>query len=202
MELESDLFNTRITRGDSFTGGFATLQTLKSPFEDCVANMSDFCFDEDACQASERIGEGPREVVSVWRIVNWGRRFAIKIDPFWYLVQIISFTVTAMQFQSIQIPNRICPTICSWCKSCNWIEYRAGRYVLRSRRLEQNHFAFSISWAIISNANSSQCTSYGIPNATLPFRIHDATRKCSNEANLAISVPVKISHTIAVCPTS
>jgi hypothetical protein len=64
-EFESDRFNTLITRGDSFPGGFATLQTRKSPFDDCVASMSDFCFDEDACQAKEIIGDGPREVVRV-----------------------------------------------------------------------------------------------------------------------------------------
>lgn len=64
-EFESDRFNTLITRGDSFPGGFDTLQTLKSPFEDWVASISDFCFDEDACQAKEIIGEGPREVVRV-----------------------------------------------------------------------------------------------------------------------------------------
>ena len=44
--------------------------------------MSDFCFEEDACQAIVMIEDGPREVVRVWRIVNWGRRVAIKIDPF------------------------------------------------------------------------------------------------------------------------
>lgn len=32
-ELESDRFSTRMTLGDSFPGGFATLQTLKSPLE-------------------------------------------------------------------------------------------------------------------------------------------------------------------------
>lgn len=82
-EVESERFRTRITRGDSFPGGFATLHTLKSPLEAWVANMSDFCFEDEACQASEIIGEGPRAVVKVWRMVNWGRRVAIKIDPFW-----------------------------------------------------------------------------------------------------------------------
>jgi hypothetical protein len=46
--------------------------------------MSDFCFEDEACQAREMIGDGPREVVKVWRMVNWGRRVAIKIEPFWY----------------------------------------------------------------------------------------------------------------------
>jgi len=103
VEFESDLFSTRITRGDSFPGGFATLQILKSPLEACVANMSDFCFEEDACQASDKIGEGPREVVREWRMVNWGWRFAIRIDPFWYLVQNVSF-LAAMQFQCSKYP--------------------------------------------------------------------------------------------------
>lgn len=64
-ELESDRFKTRITRGDSLPGGLVTLQILRSPFDACVASMSDFCFDEEACQASEIIGDGPREVVRV-----------------------------------------------------------------------------------------------------------------------------------------
>ena len=63
--------------------GFDTLHTRKSPLEACVASISDFCFEDEACQAIEIIGEGPREVVKVWRIVNWGRRFAIRMDPFW-----------------------------------------------------------------------------------------------------------------------
>lgn len=67
-------------------GGFDTLQTLRSPFAACVANISDFCFDDDACHASEIIGDGPRDVVNVCKIVKVGRRVAIRIDPFWYLV--------------------------------------------------------------------------------------------------------------------
>lgn len=64
-ESESDRFSTRITRGDSFPGGFATLQTLRSPLDACVASISDFCFEEEACQANDTIGDGPREVVKV-----------------------------------------------------------------------------------------------------------------------------------------
>jgi hypothetical protein len=75
----------RITRGASLPGGFATLQTLRSPLADIVASMSDFCFDDDACHANETIGEGPREVVIVCRMVNVGNNVAIRIDPFWYL---------------------------------------------------------------------------------------------------------------------
>lgn len=64
-ESESERLSTRITRGDSFPGGFDTLQTLRSPLEACVASISDFCFDEEACQAKDTIGDGPREVVKV-----------------------------------------------------------------------------------------------------------------------------------------
>lgn len=81
----SDLFKTRITRGASFPGGFATLHTLRSPLADIVASISDFCFDDDACHAIETIGDGPREVVMVCRILNVGNSVAINIDPFWYL---------------------------------------------------------------------------------------------------------------------
>jgi hypothetical protein len=84
-EDASDLFRLRITRGASLPGGFATLQTLRSPLADIVASMSDFCFDDDACHANDTIGEGPREVVIVWRMVNVGNNVAIRIDPFWYL---------------------------------------------------------------------------------------------------------------------
>lgn len=81
----SDLFSTRITRGASLPGGFATLQTRRSPLDARVASMSDFCFDDEACHASETIGEGPLEVFNVCKTEKVGWRFAIKIDPFWYL---------------------------------------------------------------------------------------------------------------------
>lgn len=61
----SDLFKIRITRGGSLPGGFATLQTLRSPLAARVASISDFCFDDDACHANDTMGDGPREVVIV-----------------------------------------------------------------------------------------------------------------------------------------
>ena len=78
----SPLFNILIVLGVSAVGGFATLQTRRSPSEVCVANISDFCFVEDACHANLLIGEGARGVVSVWRIVKEGCKAAINIDPF------------------------------------------------------------------------------------------------------------------------
>jgi hypothetical protein len=57
------------------------LQTRRSPSFVCVANISDFWRDEEACHANVTIGEGPLEVVKLWRIVNLGCRAAISRDP-------------------------------------------------------------------------------------------------------------------------
>ena len=104
---ESDRFKTLIALGVSFPGGFDMLQTLKSPFAAWVASISDFCFDDDACHASEIIGDGPRDVVNVCKMVKIGRRVAIKIDPFWYLL-----TVNEVRPKHLEnIPNGISPTI-------------------------------------------------------------------------------------------
>ena len=75
-------FKTLITRGESLVGGLATLQTLRSPSEVWVASMSDFCFEDDACQARLAMGEGPRDVLKVWRMVKEGCRQASKMEPF------------------------------------------------------------------------------------------------------------------------
>lgn len=61
----SGRLSTRITLGGSVVGGLDTLHTLKSPSAVCVASMSDFCLEEDACQVSDVIGEGALDVVSV-----------------------------------------------------------------------------------------------------------------------------------------
>jgi hypothetical protein len=79
-------FSTRMTRGASLVGGLATLQTLRSPSEVWVASMSDFCFDEEACQARFAIADGPLDVLRVWRIVKAGCSDAKRIDPFLYLL--------------------------------------------------------------------------------------------------------------------
>jgi len=50
----------RIVLGDSAVGGFETLQILRSPSMVCEANISDFCFVDEACQAKLTIGEGAR----------------------------------------------------------------------------------------------------------------------------------------------
>lgn len=47
--------------------------------------MSDFCRDEEACQFKVTIGEGPREVVRLCKMVNLGCSVAISREPFWYL---------------------------------------------------------------------------------------------------------------------
>ena len=58
------------------------LQTRKSPSAHCTASISDFCLEEDACQASPVIGEGLRGVDKVWRMVKFGTSDAIKTEPF------------------------------------------------------------------------------------------------------------------------
>lgn len=81
----SDRFKTRMVRGGSFSAGFETLQTFKSPFNACVANMSDFCFDDDACHDKLIKGDGLREIVSVCRMLKVGWSVASRTVPFWYL---------------------------------------------------------------------------------------------------------------------
>ena len=71
--------------GESPYADFGMLQTLKSPSAVCAASMSDFCFDEDPCQASLLSGEGALLELKVCKIVNAGCKFAIKIEPFMYL---------------------------------------------------------------------------------------------------------------------
>jgi hypothetical protein len=44
--------------------------------------MSDFCLDDEACQARPRMGEGARGVERVCMMVKLGRRVAIRIEPF------------------------------------------------------------------------------------------------------------------------
>src|SRR4051794_30738568 len=58
-------FSTRMTLGASLVGGLATLQTLKPPSEVCVASISDFCLDDEACHARFAIGDGPLDVLRV-----------------------------------------------------------------------------------------------------------------------------------------
>lgn len=76
-----------MTRGDSVDGCLATLQTNKSPSIVCDANISVFCLVEEACQESDITGDGPLMVVRVCRMVNVGRRVAIRIEPLRYLVE-------------------------------------------------------------------------------------------------------------------
>lgn len=93
----------RIVFGDSAVAGFDTLHTRKSPSAVCVANISDFCFEEEACQARFAIGDGARAVVKVCRIVKAGWRATMRIDPFMYLPSSVSNilgTISCAQTQS------------------------------------------------------------------------------------------------------
>lgn len=74
-----------MVRGGSFSAGFETLQTFKSPFNACEASISDFCFDDDACHDKLTKGDGLREIVSVCRMLKVGWSVASRMVPFWYL---------------------------------------------------------------------------------------------------------------------
>lgn len=127
--------STRITLGASAVGGFATLQTLKSPSAVCTANMSDFCFVEDACHAKSVIGDGARGTDKVCRIVKAGRRETSSIDPFRYLLncQPCQFSV-----HQLYAPNGVSLTVCCWRNCCDGIEYGSRRNMLGCRRLEEH----------------------------------------------------------------
>lgn len=71
----------RITQGASLLGGLGTLQTRRSPSADCVASMSDFCFEDEPCHARLMIGEGSLGVLSVCKMVNDGCSDAMRIEP-------------------------------------------------------------------------------------------------------------------------
>ena len=68
--------------GASAVGGFPTLQTLRSPSDVWIANISDLCLAEDACHAKLAIGEGARGAGSVCRMVKAGLKETSNIDPF------------------------------------------------------------------------------------------------------------------------
>lgn len=61
------------------------LHMRRSPSAVWAASMSDFCFEDEPCQASPFSGEGARVVLSVCKIVNEGCNAAIRIEPLRYL---------------------------------------------------------------------------------------------------------------------
>jgi hypothetical protein len=75
-------------------GDFAILQTRRSPSFVCVANMSDFWREEDACHAKVTIGEGPLEVVKLCNIVNLGCKAAISNEPLENLVVVSNVSLS------------------------------------------------------------------------------------------------------------
>lgn len=127
-------FNMRIIFGASAVGGFATLQTLKSPSDAWTANISDFCLVEDACHARLAIGEGARSAGKVCRMVKAGRKATSNIDPLRYLM-----TSQLSRFPSgaPYAPNGICLAVCCRRNGCNRVVYCSGRDMLGRRGFEQ-----------------------------------------------------------------
>lgn len=81
--LFSDRLRIRITQGGSLLGALGTLQTRRSPSHVWVASISDFCFDDEPCQAKLMMGEGCFGVVRVCRMVKVGCSVTMRMEPFW-----------------------------------------------------------------------------------------------------------------------
>lgn len=68
--------------GSSALYDLATLQTRRSPSCVWTASMSDLDLEDDACQASVTMGEGPLEVVKLCKMVKRGCKVATRREPF------------------------------------------------------------------------------------------------------------------------
>lgn len=85
--------------------------------------MSDFCLDEEPCQARPAMGEGDLGVVRVWRMVKEGCRVAIKMEPLRYLGGGFALVMAADGAHvRLYAPNGKGSAICSWCQSGYWVE--------------------------------------------------------------------------------
>ena len=81
--LCSDLLRMRITHGESPACEiFGTLHTRRSASDIWAASMSDFCLDEDPCQASPAMGDGALGVVRVCKMLKDGCSVAMRMEPF------------------------------------------------------------------------------------------------------------------------
>lgn len=162
----------------ALVGDFAMLQTRRSPSFVCVANMSDFWREEEACHARVTIGEGPLDVVKLCNMVNLGCSAAINSDPLENLYFVRAISSTGSEY--VNIPNRVSSAVCCWRNSCdrNLIN-RSCRDMFRGCWLEQNYIALSISCTRVSTRPLRKEQSSSLPNATFPLRIHAATVKFS-----------------------
>lgn len=170
--------------------------------------MSDFCRDDDACQFSVTIGDGPLDVVRLCKMVNRGCSVAISREPFWYLdgcqhglfgappplgggyMGSMSTYPIAKVLQSADGANAV---------TAIWSIVLAEicSEVVGSKRI-------MFPWVLPGGScHISSCRDFegkvsGLPNATLPFLIHAATVRCSYEAKRATSSPDMMSQTMAV----
>jgi hypothetical protein len=109
---------------------FGMLQTRKSPSTVCAASMSDFCFDDEPCQASMFRGDGGLFVLNVWRMVKDGCKLAIRMEPFMYL-STVSIPFQRHSNLGVSIPDRKGAAVRRRCKCGNGVEYCPCRYVFR-----------------------------------------------------------------------
>ena len=194
--------STRITHGASLPcWALGTLHTRRSPSDVWAANISDFCFDEEPCQARPAIGEGFLGVVRVCRMVKDGCRVAMRIEPLRYL-QVLALMPNSLDasythpmanvLQSDAGASAVIGSKMVLAERCSDVE--GSNRMMLPCALPTHMLAPEQAMATARTRHS--------PKATFPFLIHVATRICSYDANLATSSPVNKSHTIAVEPAS
>ena len=144
----------------------------------CAASISDFCFEDDPCQASLLSGDGARFVLKVCRIVKEGCRVAINIDPFIY--PSANVLQSAAGARAVMGSNMVLADICSDVEG-------SKRMTLPCELPEDCQCVHETS--LLQEIS---------PKAMLEFFIQAAVLMSSYDANLAISSPVTTSHTIVV----
>ena len=148
--VDSLFFSDRMLLGVSVPAGLPMLQTRRSPSALCTANMSDFCFDDEACHASPRMGDGALAVERVCKTVKEGKREAIRMDPFLYLSSIRSAGVHMVRNFNLDKPNGESLAVACRRDRGDGVENRPCGLVLRGRGLEQDDFASVVTCYAVS----------------------------------------------------
>lgn len=65
-----------------------------------------------ACHCRVTMGDGPLDVVRLWRMVNLGCNVAIRREPFWYLEGIGGVSSLPSRYDLKSIPNGKSAAVC------------------------------------------------------------------------------------------
>lgn len=207
----SGRFNMRTTRAlSSPSSDLGTLHTRRSPSLVWTANISDFCFDEEACHANVVMVEGCIEVVvRVCSIVKAGDKAAMSTEPLLYLL-------CNMQSQNVYLEHcgmHTYPKANALQSAVGAIAHRGSNIV---RAVIASAFSGLKSMRLPKESPASQPKSQKrrparranaggnvtIPKTRFPFFIHDATRISSYASYCESTSPESISQTIAVLDLS